>query len=418
MSRTLRASDWLPAQHRGFTLIELLVVVAIILPAALGHRSNPDVTPLPILSDWYFLGLYQMYKYLEPVVATEITILIPLTVVIIPFLDVAITGPEKDWKKRPFVFWTTVMGFLNWIIFSWLIVVNIANIHSDPPWWRTFLWGLPNVGMLLQVLVFLRNKNVQERLRQAGGCIVMGAFCLVQTFLSVVFYFMAQTEMFFDPLRQSFMYWMTRPLLGNAQATEELMRQCLNTPGRGVPTYACGDFWVFNYHNILALDSAVPNRDVLEKVADAAKQTSPVDFIYQIVPTFQIDFQKVAAQLHAAGTKTITDFAPIMADPVKYGLEIKNIPDQTYKTAMDFMIANGWVMDYVNFCDRMNHAQMGYLSATPNPIVNPYPMPVPDVDWIWMLLAPFTAAVCFWAHFKLKQSSAPAAPAPTTSGQS
>src|SRR5262249_52667493 len=55
-------------------IIGMLLVVSIIMPAALGHRSNPDVTPLPILSDWYFLGLYQMYKYLEPVVATEITL--------------------------------------------------------------------------------------------------------------------------------------------------------------------------------------------------------------------------------------------------------------------------------------------------------------------------------------------------------
>ena len=50
-------------------VILMLVIIAIIIPAALGRRSDPDVTPLPILSDWYFLGLYQMYKYLEPVVA-------------------------------------------------------------------------------------------------------------------------------------------------------------------------------------------------------------------------------------------------------------------------------------------------------------------------------------------------------------
>ncbi|HEY9716308.1 MAG TPA: cytochrome b N-terminal domain-containing protein, partial [Trichormus sp.] len=59
---------------KRWVIILMLAVVAVILPAAQGRRSNPDVTPLPILSDWYFLGLYQMYKYLEPVVATEITI--------------------------------------------------------------------------------------------------------------------------------------------------------------------------------------------------------------------------------------------------------------------------------------------------------------------------------------------------------
>src|SRR6202008_4845648 len=87
----------------------MLVIVAVILPAAQGRRSNPDVTPLPILSDWYFLGLYQMYKYLEPVVATEITMVIPVTVILLPFLENLISGNEKSLLKRPFMFMTTIM---------------------------------------------------------------------------------------------------------------------------------------------------------------------------------------------------------------------------------------------------------------------------------------------------------------------
>ena len=42
---------------KRWVITMMLVVVAVILPAAQGRRSNPDVTPLPILSDWYFLGL-------------------------------------------------------------------------------------------------------------------------------------------------------------------------------------------------------------------------------------------------------------------------------------------------------------------------------------------------------------------------
>src|SRR4029077_18704771 len=107
-------------------VIGMLVLVSVIMPAALGHRSNPDVTPLPILSDWYFLGLYQMYKYLEPVVATEITMVIPLSVILIPFIECAVTGPEKDLSKRPLMFMVTLMGFINWVAFSLLIIANIA----------------------------------------------------------------------------------------------------------------------------------------------------------------------------------------------------------------------------------------------------------------------------------------------------
>src|SRR4029077_16877441 len=111
-------------------VIGMLVLVSVIMPAALGHRSNPDVTPLPILSDWYFLGLYQMYKYLEPVVATEITMIIPLSVILLPFIDSWITGPAKDIAKRPLIFMITIMGALCWVAFSFLIIFNIANIHN------------------------------------------------------------------------------------------------------------------------------------------------------------------------------------------------------------------------------------------------------------------------------------------------
>src|SRR4029077_6074863 len=114
-------------------VIGMLVLVSVIMPAALGHRSNPDVTPLPILSDWYFLGLYQMYKYLEPVVATYITMVIPVSVILLPFIETAITGAEKNIMKRPFMLMVTIMGGLTWVVFSALIIINIANIHTDPP---------------------------------------------------------------------------------------------------------------------------------------------------------------------------------------------------------------------------------------------------------------------------------------------
>jgi len=149
------------------TIITLmLVVVAIVLPAAQGKRSDPDVTPLPILSDWYFLGLYQMYKYLEPVVATEITIILPLIVVGLPFMDVWMTGAEKDINKRPFILWVVLMAVISWVVFSLLIIANIANIHTDPPYWRAFTYLTVNVGMGLQLWLMWQNKDAVQRAKQ------------------------------------------------------------------------------------------------------------------------------------------------------------------------------------------------------------------------------------------------------------
>ena len=116
----------------GFLVIFMVAAAALIFPAEYGARANPSVTPLPILSDWYFLALYQMYKYIEPVLATFVTMLIPATVLLIPFFD---RGKEKSIAKRPLILALCVLGATNTIAFSTLIILNIANINNDPPYW-------------------------------------------------------------------------------------------------------------------------------------------------------------------------------------------------------------------------------------------------------------------------------------------
>lgn len=116
----------------GFLVIGMIAAASMVFPAEMGARANPSVTPLPILSDWYFLALYQMYKYIEPVLATFVTVLIPATVLFMPFFD---TSKEMKITKRPLIMALTIMGFLNFVVFSILIILNIANINTDPPYW-------------------------------------------------------------------------------------------------------------------------------------------------------------------------------------------------------------------------------------------------------------------------------------------
>ena len=129
--------------------ISMVFITAIVLPAQIGHRADPSVTPLPILSDWYFLALYQFLKYMEPVWATALTVLIPLTVVVLPFLDL---GPETRLLKRPIFLMVTIMGFIQFLVFSGLIIMNIANIHRDPPIWRVGTWILIAIGVVWQYI--------------------------------------------------------------------------------------------------------------------------------------------------------------------------------------------------------------------------------------------------------------------------
>jgi quinol-cytochrome oxidoreductase complex cytochrome b subunit len=113
-------------------LLSMLVFTAIILPAEMGSRANPEVTPLPILSDWYFLALYQMLKYMDPYWATIWTVAIPAAVIGLIFLD---WGPEKNFWRRPIFAMAMFSGLLGFIVFSVLIIMNIADINNDPPWW-------------------------------------------------------------------------------------------------------------------------------------------------------------------------------------------------------------------------------------------------------------------------------------------
>lgn len=340
-------------------VILMLVVVAIILPAAQGHRSNPDVTPLPILSDWYFLGLYQMYKYLEPVVATEITMVIPITVIMVPFLDTWIAGPEKDIMKRPLVLMTTIMGFLSWIIFSLLIIANIANIHTDPPYWRLFTYGLVDIGVLWQLLLMWNETNALARVKAAGGAMTMAILMGIQSVVSVIFYFQAKTEIFADPLLHSFLYSLSKPF-GSAplDQAEGLVRKAMEAGQK--------DYWNFPTLldpatiKTLGAPTAEP---VLRQMQQLAQQPTGLDWLYKLIPTFT------------------------------------PAPHAQYQGMVDFMLNNRWCFDYVTFCDRMNG------------VAKPYPIEIPGLDVVWMILGPVCMIACLVVWNRLKTAPAPAAAA-------
>jgi cytochrome b6 len=70
-----------------FTILGMIIFTALIFPAESGTRANPEVTPLPILSDWYFLALYQLLKYMDPYWATLWTVGIPFVTIGLAFVD-------------------------------------------------------------------------------------------------------------------------------------------------------------------------------------------------------------------------------------------------------------------------------------------------------------------------------------------
>ncbi len=125
----------------------VLLVVTLLLPAESGSRANPTVTPLPILSDWYFLAMYQMLKYQTGFWATMWTMALPAVAVGVLVAD---RGPERSPWKRPFFTIVASSAMLYWIVFSFLIIGNIANIDRDPPYWYGSMVLLFGIGALLQ----------------------------------------------------------------------------------------------------------------------------------------------------------------------------------------------------------------------------------------------------------------------------
>ncbi|MBU6453846.1 MAG: cytochrome b N-terminal domain-containing protein [Cyanobacteria bacterium REEB67] len=370
-------------------IILILAFVAIAMPAAQGSRSDPDVTPLPILSDWYFLGLYQMYKYLEPVVATYITMVIPVSVFLLPFMDTWITGTEKNILKRPFMLMVTIMGGLTWVIFSALIIINIANIHTDPPFWRTFFYWTIDLGIVWQLLLIMQNKDKVWKAKQFKACVVLSVVAAVQCFWAFCYTYMAKTEMFIDPLGHAAIYAGARPMMGAAaDKAEELVRKMVPPNG---DTPVNKDYW--NFHVLLdpgyisKIGEPVGKAD-LEAIEQVAKSTSPVDFVTSLIPTFE------TADGPNGTLKSITFSNP------KVG------PHPKYLSMMDFMLNNRWCMDYCVMQDRLNGK------------VKTYPAAIPPVDLYWMVTGPLCLlfGLLVAAQCKSAQASTPApkAAAPAT----
>jgi quinol-cytochrome oxidoreductase complex cytochrome b subunit len=107
----------------------MLVVISRILPAESGRHADPTRTPLPILSDWYFLALYQYVKYTPPLWAGLGPGLLIGFGMLVPFLD---RSRGRRPLERPFFLVVGLMALLYFLTFTTLILFNIAVIERDP----------------------------------------------------------------------------------------------------------------------------------------------------------------------------------------------------------------------------------------------------------------------------------------------
>ncbi len=141
--------------------LAMLVVISIILPAESGRRADPTRTPLPILSDWFFLALYQYVKYTPPLWAGLGPGLLIGFGMLVPFLD---RSRGRRPLERPFF---TVVGALAgtyFVAFTALILFNIAVIERDP----FIIMNVTLVVLVLGLLWELRHRRKQRETTAAG----------------------------------------------------------------------------------------------------------------------------------------------------------------------------------------------------------------------------------------------------------
>src|SRR5713226_2481864 len=125
----------------------MLVLISIILPAESGRRADPTRTPLPILSDWYFLALYQYVKYTPPLWAGLGPGLLIGFGMGVPFLD-------RSKGRRP----------LDRPFFTVVILFNIAVIERDP----FIIMNVTLVVLVLGLLWEVRHRRHQRQATAAG----------------------------------------------------------------------------------------------------------------------------------------------------------------------------------------------------------------------------------------------------------
>jgi quinol-cytochrome oxidoreductase complex cytochrome b subunit len=111
-------------------VLAFLTYVSFDQLTAMGRWANPNRTPLPILSDWYFLALYQLVKYMPPLWAGIAPGLLIGYGMLVPFLD---RTKETRPLERPFFFAVGVYALAMFVGFTTLIMLNIAVIGRDPP---------------------------------------------------------------------------------------------------------------------------------------------------------------------------------------------------------------------------------------------------------------------------------------------
>lgn len=85
----------------GVSVVALLVgLIGLFAPVGLGNPADPMNTPAHVKPEWYFLGLYQLLKYISKTAGAVLPILGVLAITFWPFIDRKPDKSRKSYRRR------------------------------------------------------------------------------------------------------------------------------------------------------------------------------------------------------------------------------------------------------------------------------------------------------------------------------
>jgi ubiquinol-cytochrome c reductase cytochrome b subunit len=92
----------------AWVVLIIVLIAGLILPIHTGEPADPMVTPPHTKPEWYFLGFYQLLKFIPPDIGASLMVAAMLIVLVWPFID-------RGGRQRPYARWLR-WGFV--VIFS------------------------------------------------------------------------------------------------------------------------------------------------------------------------------------------------------------------------------------------------------------------------------------------------------------
>lgn len=85
----------------GLSVLALVIgLVGLIAPVGLGEPADPMNTPAHVKPEWYFLGLYQLLKYISKTMGAVLPLIAVLVITFWPFIDRKPDTSSKVYRWR------------------------------------------------------------------------------------------------------------------------------------------------------------------------------------------------------------------------------------------------------------------------------------------------------------------------------